>query len=39
VLHFAAESLGAAIGLAQALAASVGWGLAVLMARRRGIAV
>jgi hypothetical protein len=39
VLHFAAESLGAAIGLALALVASVGWGLSVLMARRRGIAV
>jgi hypothetical protein len=39
VLHFAADAFGSASGLALALAASVGWSLAVLTARRRGIAV
>jgi hypothetical protein len=39
VLHVAADALGSAVGLALALAASVGWSLAVLTARRRGIAV
>jgi hypothetical protein len=39
VLHFAADAFGSAIGLALALAASIGWSLAVLTARRRGIAV
>lgn len=39
VLHFTAEPLGSAIGLALALATSVGWSLAVLLARRHGIAV
>src|SRR5476651_1724185 len=38
-LHFSAEPLGNAIGLTLALAASVGWSLLVLLARRRGIAV
>jgi hypothetical protein len=31
--------LGNAIGLALALATSVGWSLVVLLARRRGVAV
>ncbi len=39
VLHFTAEPFGSAIGLALALATSVGWSLLVLLARRRGIAV
>jgi hypothetical protein len=39
VLHFAAEPLGVAAGLSLALAASIGWGLAVLTARRQGIPV
>ena len=39
VLHFTADVLGAAAGLTLALAASVGWSLAVLTARRHGIAV
>jgi hypothetical protein len=39
VLHLAAEPLGVAIGLSLALATSIGWGLAVLTARRHGIAV
>ena len=39
VLHFTAEPLGSAIGLALALATSVGWSLMVLLARRHGIAV
>ncbi len=39
VLHFAADPFGAAIGLTLALCTSVGWGLAVLTARRHGIAV
>lgn len=38
-LHFTAAPLGNAIGLTLALAASVGWSLLVLLARRRGIAV
>ena len=36
VLHFAAAAYGAAIGLTQALATSVSWGLLVFNARRRG---
>ena len=39
VLHYTAEPLGNAAGLALALATSVGWSLAVLLARRRGFAV
>jgi hypothetical protein len=39
VLHFAAPAFGSTIGLSLALATSVGWGLAVLIARRHGIAV
>ena len=39
VLHYTAEPLGNAIGLSLALATSVGWSLAVLLARRRGFAV
>jgi hypothetical protein len=39
VLHFTAVPLGSAIGLALALATSVGWSLAVLLARRRGFEV
>jgi hypothetical protein len=39
MLHFTAEPLGNAVGLALALATSVGWSLLVLLARRRGIAV
>jgi hypothetical protein len=39
VLHYTAEPFGAAIGLTLALTTSVAWGLAVLMARRHGIAV
>jgi hypothetical protein len=39
VLRFAAEPFGSAVGLALALATSVGWGLGVLTARRHGIAV
>jgi hypothetical protein len=39
MLHFTAEPFGNAIGLALALATSVGWSLLVLLARRRGIAV
>jgi len=39
VLHAAAEPLGVAIALALALATSIGWGLAVLSARRHGIPV
>lgn len=39
VLHVTAEPLGSAIGLALALATSIGWSLAVLLARRRGIDV
>jgi len=39
VLHFAALAFGSAIGLTLALATSIGWSLAVLIARRHGIAV
>jgi hypothetical protein len=39
VLYFAAEPFGTAVGLTLALATSVGWSLAVLLARRHGIAV
>ena len=39
VLHVTAEPFGTAIGLSLALATSVGWSLAVLTARRHGIAV
>jgi len=39
ILHFTAEPFGNAIGLALALATSVGWSLLVLLARRRGITV
>ena len=39
VLHFSADAFGSAIGLTLALATSVGWSLAVLLARRHGIAV
>jgi hypothetical protein len=39
VLHFSAEPLGVALALALALATSIGWSLAVLTARRHGIAV
>ncbi|MGH6726953.1 MAG: hypothetical protein ACREB8_10470 [Pseudolabrys sp.] len=39
VLHFAAEPFGLAVGLALALATSIGWSLTVLAARRHGIAV
>jgi hypothetical protein len=39
VLHFTVEPFGLAAGLALALATSIGWGLAVLTARRHGIAV
>ena len=39
VLHFTAEPFGSAIGLALALATSVSWSLAVLLARRRGFSV
>jgi hypothetical protein len=39
MLHFTAEPFGTAIGLALALATSVGWSLTVLLARRRGIPV
>jgi hypothetical protein len=39
VLHFAAAPLGVAIALTLALATSIGWSLAVLTARRHGIAV
>jgi hypothetical protein len=39
VLQFAAVPLGSAIGLALALATSVGWSVAVLLARRRGFSV
>ncbi len=38
VLHYTAMPLGAAIGLALALATSVAWSLIVFQARRRGIA-
>lgn len=39
VLHFSADAFGSAIGLGLALIASVGWSLAVLLARRHGVAV
>jgi hypothetical protein len=39
VLHFTAEAFGSVVGLTLALATSVGWSLAVLLARRHGIAV
>jgi hypothetical protein len=39
ILHFSAMAFGSAIGLTLALATSVGWSLAVLIARRHGIAV
>jgi hypothetical protein len=39
LLHVTAEPFGIAIGLALALATSVGWSLLVLLARRHGIAV
>jgi hypothetical protein len=39
VLHLAAEPLGAVAGLSLALATSIGWSLAVLAARRHGVAV
>ena len=39
VLHFTAEPFGNAIGLALALATSVGWSLLCCLARRRGISV
>jgi hypothetical protein len=39
VLHFSADAFGSAIGLTLALVTSVGWSLAVLLARRHGIAV
>ncbi len=39
VLHFAVEPFGVVLALALALATSIGWGLAVLTARRHGIAV
>ncbi|HKS84475.1 MAG TPA: hypothetical protein VJR71_03265 [Pseudolabrys sp.] len=39
VLHFTAEPLGVVAGLSLALATSVGWSLAVITARRHGLAV
>jgi len=39
VLHLTAEPLGVAAGLSLALATSIGWSLAVLAARRHGVAV
>lgn len=39
VLHFSAEAFGSAVGLTLALVTSVGWSLAVLLARRHGVAV
>jgi drug/metabolite transporter (DMT)-like permease len=39
VLHFAAEPLGSWVGLALALAAAIGWSLAVVFARRFGLKV
>jgi hypothetical protein len=39
VLHFSADAFGSAIGLTLALVTSVGWSLAVLLARRHGVAV
>ena len=39
VLHFSADAFGSVVGLTLALLTSVGWSLAVLLARRHGIAV
>jgi hypothetical protein len=39
MLHFTAEPLGAAVGLTLALSTSIGWGLLVYGARKRGIAL
>jgi hypothetical protein len=39
VLHLTAEPLGVVAGLSLALATSIGWNLAVLVAQRRGVAV
>ena len=39
VLRFTAEPLGIPIGLALALGTSIGWSMAVLIARRHGVAV
>jgi hypothetical protein len=39
VLHFSADAFGSLIGLTLALVTSVGWSLAVLLARRHGVAV
>jgi hypothetical protein len=39
VLHFSAAAFGSVVGLSLALATSVGWSLAVLLARRHGVAV
>jgi succinate-acetate transporter protein len=39
VLHVTAVPFGSAIGLALALATSVGWSLLMLIARRHGISV
>lgn len=39
VLHFSAEAFGSVVGLTLALVTSVGWSLAVLLARRHGVAV
>jgi len=39
VLHLTAEPLGVVAGLSLALATSIGWSLAVLAARRHGVAV
>ena len=39
VLHFSTDAFGPVIGLTLALMTSVGWSLAVLLARRHGVAV
>jgi hypothetical protein len=39
VLHLTSEPLGVVAGLSLALATSIGWSLAVLAARRHGVAV
>jgi hypothetical protein len=39
VLHFSADAYGSVVGLTLALMTSVGWSLAVLLARRHGVAV
>ncbi|HEU4659086.1 MAG TPA: hypothetical protein VFS63_00320 [Pseudolabrys sp.] len=39
VFHFAVEPFGAAVGLSLALAMSLTWGMAVLFARKQGLAV